>query len=228
LFEVAGIFMQILGQAGMTDCSALANCHPVPISIGIVSGSAARNAQLPLSDLTIEPFLFNFVYSFNMKKILFFISAISILQFGLAQNQLVSYFNSYSEVHGGMEDSGISRHESYFFKVNATITLLDIYYNEKSLILRKGDTLVINVGRYLPYNSTIPNVISADQKSQAENQKEIPVQARYQVFQKGRCYYANVQSPFIWDGTVNYKCKKKSFTAKAKEGFDSGNTSYAP
>ncbi|MBK9593409.1 MAG: hypothetical protein IPO32_18560 [Crocinitomicaceae bacterium] len=72
-----------------------------------------------------------------MKQSLLFISLITLLSFGFSQNQLVSYFNSYSEVHGGMEDSGISRSESYFFKVNAKITLLDIYVYDKQLVLKK-------------------------------------------------------------------------------------------
>lgn len=145
-----------------------------------------------------------------------------------AQNELVNYFNSYSQVYGGMEDSGISRNESYYFKVNKSITLKDIFLNGVNLNLHKGDTLIINIGIYTPYNSGFPSPIDSTELFIPEKPKEIPVTDRYLIYQQGRKFYANVQYPYMWDKTISYTCKKKSYTVKAKEGFDSGHTDAAP
>lgn len=162
-----------------------------------------------------------------MKQILLFIALCCLTQFGVSQNQLVSYFNSYSEVHGGMEDGGISRNESYFFRVNAKIILLDIYCFDSQLELKKGDTLVINVSKYTPYNE---NKIELSGGSKVINEKpaEVVFMKRFDVRQVGRMYYANVHHTYVWDQTLKYQHKKETYVVKAKEGFDSGNTSYAP
>lgn len=162
-----------------------------------------------------------------MKQFLLFISLLTIVNFGFAQNQLVSYFNSYSEVHGGMEDGGISRNESYFFKVNAKITLLDIYVYEKQLVLKKGDTLVINVGKFTPYNT---NKIELSNGSKSINEKpaEVIFMKRFDVHQVGRIYYANVHHTYVWDKTLKYQHKKETYVVKTKEGFDDGDKVYAP
>jgi len=152
-----------------------------------------------------------------------------MLHLATAQNQLVSYFNSYSEVYEGMEDGGISLYESYYFKVNATICLSDIYLDDKNLILHKGDTLVIIRGKHIAYNNSNPRLLEEDGRVKEETkEKELPVKERFKIVRNGRVYYAMVQFPFIWDGTISYQYKKKTFVAKAKEGFDSGNSSYAP
>jgi hypothetical protein len=163
-----------------------------------------------------------------MKQFFLLSLLITTLNFGFSQNQLVSYFNSYSEVYGGMEDGGISRTESFHFHVNATITLLDIYVNDKNLILHKGDTLVINIGKFTPYNNTNPRLLEEGQVEKELILNEPPAKELYKVFQKGQVYYATIQFDYIWDGSVQYKYKRKTICAKAKEGFDSGFTGAAP
>ncbi|MBK9191393.1 MAG: hypothetical protein IPM77_07695 [Crocinitomicaceae bacterium] len=145
-----------------------------------------------------------------------------------SQNELVSFYNSYSQVYGGMEDSGISRNESYYFQVNKSITLKDIYLDGEKLNLKKGDTLIIHVGTYIPYNSGFPSPTDSTELFIPEKPKEIPAKDRYQIYQQGRKFYANLQYPYIWDKTISYSCKKKNHTAKAKEGFDAGHTDAAP
>jgi hypothetical protein len=163
-----------------------------------------------------------------MKQFFLFSLLITTLNFGFAQNQLVSYFNSYSEVYGGMEDGGISRTESFYFHVNATITLLDIYVNDKNLILHKGDTLVINIGKFTPYSNNSIQLREEEQEEKELILNEPPAKELYKVFQRGQVYYATIQFDYIWDGTVRYKYKRQTIRAKAKEGFDSGNEAYAP
>lgn len=145
-----------------------------------------------------------------------------------AQNELVSYYNSYSEVYGGMEDSGISRSESYFFLVKNSITLQEIYLNGEKLKLVKGDTLIINLSKFTPYHSNFPSLGDSTEIYFQEKPKEPSEKERYQIYQQGRKYYANVQYPYIWDKKLTYTCKKKTHTVVAKEGFDSGYTGYAP
>lgn len=163
-----------------------------------------------------------------MKRIFLLTSLISLLDFGISQNQLVSYFNSYSEVYGGMEDGGISRIESYHFQVNATITLLDIYVKDKNLILHKGDTLVINIGKFIPYTNNNPRLLEDGGEVKELKLNEPPAKELYKVFQKGQVYFATIQFDYIWDGTLRYKHKRQTLFAKVKEGFDSGNKAYAP
>lgn len=158
----------------------------------------------------------------------FFWAILIFAQTGFTQDQLVNVYNSYSEVYGGMEDGGISRHELFYFRVNASIKLQDIYINDRQLELKKGDTLVINVSKYTPYNK--PNLESNGAKGSEHGPKtkDVPVKERYKIYQSDNIYYANVQDLYIWDGTITFIFKKKTFTVKAKEGFDAGYTGYAP
>lgn len=162
-----------------------------------------------------------------MKQVFYIIPLVFFINLAKAQDHLVSYYNFYSEVHGGMEDGGVSRTEAYYFKVNATITLHEIYYDDKRLVLQKGDTLVINVGLFTAYHNDYDKLDSSKQGKQ-EEPKELPEKDRYTIYQANRIFYANLQYPTKWNGTVTYSYKNKTYIAKAKEGFDGGNTEYAP
>ncbi|MBL7900320.1 MAG: hypothetical protein JNJ99_17415, partial [Crocinitomicaceae bacterium] len=78
------------------------------------------------------------------------------------------------------------------------------------------------------YNTSLPSITDSTELYIPEKPKDIPAKDRYQIYQDGRKFYANVQYPYMWDKTISYTCKKKSYTVKAKEGFDSGHTDAAP
>lgn len=146
---------------------------------------------------------------------------IVVTNYSLAQKELVNVYNSYSEVYGGMEDGGISRTESFTFIAKATIEIKDIFYNGEKIFLKKGDSLIVNVSKYIPYNP-LPIVDTVD------GTRRVVYKPDFKVMKIGRKFYVNVQFPYIWPGVIEYIYKKETYASKIKEGFDDGFTGYAP
>jgi len=147
--------------------------------------------------------------------------------FSLAQKDLVNKYNYYSEVHGGMEDRGVSRIESFVFVATTTIEIKEIFYEGQAIYLKKGDSIVVHVNKYIPYKNN-PLPIMLDSNQTITKAPEIEMEDRYKVLKVSRIYCVNVQYPYVWPGTLTYVCKKNLFVAKIKEGFDKENTGYAP
>lgn len=160
-----------------------------------------------------------------MKTFFSFFIVIVLTNYSLAQKELVNVYNSYSEVYGGMEDGGISRNESYVFVAFAKIEIKDIWLNSEKIILQKGDSLIVNVGKYIPYN---PEPIDTNLRAKGWGIKEVRPEDRFKVMKFGDTYYVNVMHPYVWEGIIEYIYKKKTYTSKIKEGFDDGFTGAAP
>lgn len=161
-----------------------------------------------------------------MKTIGFIFLFLALTNFSWSQQELVNSYNYYSEVYGGMEDGGISRTESFAFVASTTIEIKEIFYQGQKIYLNKGDSLIVNVGKYTPYNNDYVTLVDSNQVVKEE--PEIKMENRYVVLKMGNTYYVNVQYPYVWKGEIVYVCKKNLRVAKIKEGFDKGNTGYAP
>ena len=161
-----------------------------------------------------------------MKTIGFIFLFLALTNFSWSQKELVNSYNYYSEVYGGMEDGGVSRTESFAFVANASIEIKEIFFQGNRIYLQKGDSLIVNVAKYTPYNNHYATL--ADSSQIVKEQPEIKMEDRYVVLKMGNTYYVNVQHPYIWKGEIIYVCKKNLHVAKIKEGFDKGYTSYAP
>lgn len=157
-------------------------------------------------------------------KIVLFQSIFLITFFTLGQNHIINYHNSYSEVFGGMEDGGIQRSESYCFAVKKNIQLLWILEDNKSLELKKGDTLIINLSIYKPYNQ---REIKLESDTIHTRPPKVEINC-FDIRRDNRKVYANLKYNCDWSKTIEYIYKKKKYTLKASEEFDSGYTGYAP
>lgn len=123
-----------------------------------------------------------------------------------------------------MEDGGIQRSESYCFALKKNIQLLWIFEDNKSLELKKGDTLIINISIYKPYNKR--EIKLKSDTIQYQTQK---VEANsFDIRRDKRKVYANLKYNSEWSKTIEYIHKKKKYSFKAREEFDSGYTGYAP
>ncbi|MBK7130449.1 MAG: hypothetical protein IPH66_13985 [Crocinitomicaceae bacterium] len=138
-----------------------------------------------------------------------------------SQTELVNYYNSYSEVLGGMEDGGVSRYELYYFSVHAKISLCDIYFNGDPLQLTKKDTLIIVVNSFTPYNQP-------DSSFFYDHPDHLPEKQKYRVYQNDHKFYVNVIHAGYWNYEVCYLFGKNKYNAKAKDSFDSGSQMAAP
>ncbi|MBI3134024.1 MAG: hypothetical protein HYZ14_05045 [Bacteroidetes bacterium] len=154
----------------------------------------------------------------------FFILIYLTVGFAFAQNDLVNTYSSYSEVYGGMEDSGIQRTESYIFVANSTLKIPAIKFEENGITLQKGDTLLVAVNSFKPYtNSTVlPDSVTVVQSVTPR------VTENFTAIKYGTIYFVQVNYPAFWNGEIEYHKQKKKYTAKIKTGFDAGNTEYAP
>jgi len=161
-----------------------------------------------------------------MKTLLSIYLGLFSITFSLAQKELVNMYNYFSEVHGGMEDSGVSRIESFVFVAYATIEIKEIIYEGQRIYLKKGDSIVVHVNSFIAYNNVTSNTLDVNRTESKIT--EIKIEDRYKVLKVGRIYYVNVQYPYVWPGTIIYVCKKNLHVAKMKEGFDKGYTGYAP
>src|SRR5688500_10161380 len=83
------------------------------------------------------------IYKGMIKAVLLFLT-IHAASIGFTQDQLKNTYNTYSEVYGGTESSGVSRTETYTFVAYGSVVIKDIYYNGGQLKLNKGDTLRVN------------------------------------------------------------------------------------
>lgn len=160
-----------------------------------------------------------------MKQILLYTLVLFFTQ-SVNSQFLVSCMNTYSEVYGGMEDGGVSRNESYFFKVLSTVELQDIYVDGERLRLKRGDTLVVNLSIYKPYQQR--NLMPEDTVAKKLVSMKLNASLCFVVYQDKNRYYASMPEGQEWSRSVIYKHGRKIYTASAKEGFDSGQTSYAP
>ena len=79
----------------------------------------------------------------NKGIIFFLIFSIQLLAFN--QTELVNVYSSYSKVHGGTEDGGISGSERYVFLANRTVVLTNLKFDNKDITLTKKDSLVVIV-----------------------------------------------------------------------------------
>lgn len=141
------------------------------------------------------------------------------------QNQLINIVSYYSEVLGGTEDGGISRNEGYVFVAQSTVEICDITNHGEKIILKKGDSLIVNVTSYTPYpRYPVDSTRIPGEAKLPEPKKE----DRFSVNKAGSVYYVNVHYAYDWPGTITYSHRKKKFTAKIKEGFDYGHTDAAP
>jgi len=145
--------------------------------------------------------------------------------FSWSQKELVNSYSYYSEVYGGMEDGGVSRTESFAFIAKATVEIKNIFYNNEKIILQKGDSLIVNVAKFITYN---PEQIDTSLNTNSSEEKEVKPEDRFRVVKFGRIIYLNVQANYLWPGTIEYIYKKKPYTSMIKKGFDEGFTSYAP
>src|SRR5688572_11802274 len=88
-----------------------------------------------------------------------------------AQNCLVNTYSSYSEVHGGTEDSGIQRTESYIFVAHCPLKVLTVHYLGDVLLMKKGDSLQVSVHQTTAYdesNATVEPSVSLNATAQLE------------------------------------------------------------
>lgn len=136
------------------------------------------------------------------------------------QKELKNIKSTWHETYGGMEESGISRTESFLFIAKKKITLNDINHEGKEIVLKKNDSIQINRYSHRPYSGIT-------QKQEKEN-TEVPLEKRFRVFKKNNCFYISVQYPYEWNGIIQYTYKKKKLSAKIKDGFDDGKADYAP
>jgi hypothetical protein len=151
-----------------------------------------------------------------------FITCIS----AFAQDKLINTYSFYSEVYGGMEDSGIARTDSYIFIAQCDLSITEIYFENNEIFLHRGDTLQISMHYFTPYISQHFTLDTAT-LIQAPHALIYPDE-KFVVHRKGRTYYVNIQYPHSWNKEINYVVKKRTFIAKAKADFDTGYTGYAP
>lgn len=137
-----------------------------------------------------------------------------------SQDQLKNTFSSWHEMHGGMEDSGTERTESYVFVAKKKVKIKDIYFQDKEIELKANDSIQINIHLFTPYNSLVAD------KGIKQNDPEL--KKRFNVVKKNHTYYANAVYPYNWPKKLEYTYKKKKYSVIAKEKFDTGNSDYAP
>lgn len=140
-----------------------------------------------------------------------------------SQDQLKNTFSSWSEVHGGMEDGGIERSESYVFVATKTLKIKDVYFKDKEIVLNANDTLQITIHMFNPYNQPDSSKTKSFKKPEQPSQKK-----RFTVLKKNNTFYANVMYPYEWPKKLDYIHKKKTYAVTTKKEFDKGNSSYAP
>ncbi len=95
------------------------------------------------------------------------------------QNQIKNTHSSWHEMHGGMEESGIDRTESFIFVASKKITLKQIFYENKEIELKAKDSLQVNRSSHRAYsikNTNAPNF--------EEEKGKIPVEKRFRVWKK--------------------------------------------
>lgn len=126
-------------------------------------------------------------------------------------------------MHGGMEESGIDRTESFLFVASKKITLKQIFYENKEIELKSNDSIQVSRSSHRAYSQN--NINAPDIEREKRN---IPIEKRFRVWKKNNCYYISVVYPYEWDGTIEFQFKKKTYKTKIKEGFDSGKSDYAP
>lgn len=159
----------------------------------------------------------------NKGIIFFLIFSIQLLAFN--QTELVNVYSSYSKVHGGTEDGGISGSERYVFLANRTVVLTNLKFDNKDITLTKKDSLVVIVETYEPYAQPMLGRIDS---AKIKSPKAPKVEDYAKVTKQGNTYYVVVPYPNIWNGKLDYNFKGKKFTALKKLEFDNGYTGYAP
>lgn len=163
-----------------------------------------------------------------MKKSFIFAFCFLVHFYGISQEQLINYYSEYAEVHGGMEDSGITRQEKFYFHALETIELQDVWYENKPLTLAKGDTIIIAVAHFTPYHDKENEVDHTKTAFLEKRETKKSTTSRFTVYFDGHYYYLTYQASQKWDERISYRCVNQVYTSKTKCGFDTGQTSYAP
>jgi hypothetical protein len=148
--------------------------------------------------------------------------------YGQSQEHLINYYSEYEEVHGGMEDGGITRQEKFYFSVLAAVELQDVLYENKVLTLVKGDTLIIAVAYFTPYNPEENPIDHTKTVYLEKREVKKSTTALFTVYSDGRYYYLNYQASKKWDESISYCFENQVHTSRIRGGFDTGKTSYAP
>lgn len=142
----------------------------------------------------------------------------------LANKGLVNVYSAYSEIHGGTEDSGTQRTETYLFVAYSNLTVTEpILLDGRTFQLHKGDSL------YISYHSTFRYAIDTFMEVDFTADSLKPaLPPAYTCHQRGKVWYINIQEPHYWPHTLTYTMRKETFTATTKRDFDVSNSSAAP
>lgn len=139
----------------------------------------------------------------------------------LSQAELINSFVQQSSVYGGMEDGGISTITQYTFIANAPITMVNIKSDSGNLKLKKGDSLIINLSSYQPYQDSETLV-------ETPNESSLIFDTQFSLTIYAGTGYVNIdlqlQLPFV----LTYQFNDVEHIAICKSEIDQRNVAYAP
>lgn len=149
----------------------------------------------------------------------FLMLAVYALSYG--QSELVNVYTSQSSVHGGTPDGGIAITTRYVFVAQKAITLYQVQLNNEQLSLDKGDTLVVALNEFQPYQQEheVVHEIDTDLVTEIEMHKA--------VLYKGSPV-VSIAASFYLNQVLTYSYKNEYHTAKVKANIDQTNVAYAP
>lgn len=155
-----------------------------------------------------------------MKALLYISLVLFTSIFGYSQDELINVQLTKNVMHGGTPMSGVSTTMAYTFVATKRIEMVAISYEKKSLVLTKGDTLVVNLSSYRPYN------FDTNQDGDVFKGPD-PANAFTAYFRNGRLY-VNTKMTAEFNLATTYTYKGKKHTAKIKTEVDESQSHYAP
>lgn len=139
-----------------------------------------------------------------------------------AQNELINIHSTYYAMHGGMATSGVSTSITYTFVANEKIIMSYTQTNNIALTLQKGDTLIVHLNSYRPYQN---NYLGEEYY----NDNTIKILENYSADKVGKhTYMLSYSLNLEIDKAITYRYNGKEFVAKLKPEFDERQEHYAP
>lgn len=155
-----------------------------------------------------------------MKYIVFIFCFFSCLQ-DFAQDELINVSATGYAMYGGMEDSGVSRSYKYVFVAQKDIEMVNVLLDSTKLQLQKGDSLVVNLNTFEPYNSRLLDDHDEHEFVQA------PTNIYFAQAYRRQLYIVNI-AVVDWSILLQYVYKRIRYTAVKKESLDAYQSHYAP
>lgn len=154
--------------------------------------------------------------------ILVFVSTVG-LQHVFGQQELANIYLAKTSIAGGTPDGGTSTTRAYTFVAKQKLEMVHVLYEEKALILKKGDTLVINLNSFEPYSRNILN----QNDNEVKYEKPKP-QKQFDAYFRKNKYYVNTRMDKEFEFARTYKVKGKKHIAQVKTKVDSEQQHAAP